>query len=76
MLLLGLWCLVSVLRVALERPVMRSKRGCIWPFLWLNIRCTPLLILLSGYTVMTYREAAALGVKVGMKGAEALELMR
>ena len=59
----------------LRGSVTRSKRDWKWPFSWLNIRCTPLLILLSGYTVMTYREAAALGVKVGMKGEEAIELM-
>ena len=60
-------------RVAMRASVMRSKRGCIWPFMWLNIRCPPLLTLPSGYTVMTYQEAMALGVKVGMQGAEAIE---
>ena len=55
---------------------MRSKRGCIWPFMRLNIRCSPLLILLSGYTAMTNQEAMALSVKVDMTGAEAMELLR
>ena len=49
-------------RAVLRSSVLRSKRGCIRPFMWLNIRYPPLLILLSGYTVMTYQEAAALGV--------------
>ncbi len=60
----------------MRASVMRSKRGCIWPFIRLNSRCSPLLILLSGYTVMTYQEAMALGVKVGMLGEEAIELFR
>lgn len=63
-------------RVAMRASVMRSKRCCIWPFMWLNIRCPPLLTLPLGYTVMTYQEAMALGVKVGMLGEEAIKLFR
>jgi len=63
-------------RVVLRASVMRCKRGCKWPFIRLNIPCPPLLTLPLGYTVMTYQESMALGIKVGMTGEEAIELMR
>ena len=45
-LLLCLWCLLSVLKKALERPVLRSKRGCIWPF---NAPINVVYSLFKGY---------------------------